>query len=674
MWATSASIQITGPVSRTWMGGSVRSAGDVNGDGHEDVIVGRHSEEGGGFAPPGSTAAVVLFGSTSLADTDVATMTPTQGFRIWPSGDSDGSGNSVDGVGDVNGDGYGDVIVASSWAAPNDRPVAHVILGRAHPADVNLGAFTSSDGWSIRAPGLGNLTAVSGAGDVNGDGYADVLVSFEASPNGRPAAGSVFLIYGSKTHANVDLAVPAPGFVRFDGAEAYAGLGSVLGFGDVNGDSRPDLVIRATQAVGAVTGAIYVVWGRPGLTDIDLAHPPAGAVAVVEAPLDRSQGIGTMAVADVNGDGRMDVVVGDPGYQKDGDPYSRHGSVDVLLGGAPFPAARWRIIGAAIHDQLGGWVAARDMNGDGRAEIATSVGFDAPPGAVYVVAGRTATSDLDLSIADPTAWSRIDAPAANEEWGVGIGIADVTGDHVPDLLVGAPAALLYTGRVYITRGSDTRLPTTTRPSNTFLTASVISGGRVAVGFRWTGSDLGSGVARYEASQSTDGASWTTITTTLLSPSLTRSLSPGHTYRLRVRAIDRAGNVGLWTYGASFHLTARQESNSAIKWRGTWYGRSSAAYWAGHERSAMVYGATASLTFTGRSFAWVASRSVVAGSARIYVNGTYIASVNLHAASSTARVVMFSKAWTTAVTRTVTVRVLGTIGHPRVNVDAFVTGS
>jgi hypothetical protein len=89
---------------------------------------------------------------------------------------------------------------------------------------------------------------------------------------------------------------------------------------------------------------------------------------------------------------------------------------------------------------------------------------------------------------------------------------------------------------------------------------------------------------------------------------------------------------------------------------------------------MVYGATASLTFTGRSFAWVASRSVVAGSARIYVNGTYIASVNLHAASSTARVVMFSKAWTTAATRTVTVRVLGTIGHPRVDVDAFVTGS
>jgi hypothetical protein len=195
-----------------------------------------------------------------------------------------------------------------------------------------------------------------------------------------------------------------------------------------------------------------------------------------------------------------------------------------------------------------------------------------------------------------------------------------------------------------------------------------------VRFTWSGSDSGSGIDHYQLALNTDGGSYATLSSSLTSPSYTRALAAGHTYRARVRAIDKAANVGAWTYGSSFRLTAYQESSARISWSGSWHTASSTSYWGGRQRYATAAGAKASLTFTGRNIAWVGSVGPTRGWARIYINGVYVKSISLYATSAASRRVLFTKSWSTSATRTITIRVSGTTGHPRVDVGAFVVAT
>jgi hypothetical protein len=114
---------------------------------------------------------------------------------------------------------------------------------------------------------------------------------------------------------------------------------------------------------------------------------------------------------------------------------------------------------------------------------------------------------------------------------------------------------------------DTVLPTTSAPTRAFAGGGAVTAGATPVRFTWTGADAASGVARYEAALSTDGGAWSTISTALTSPTLTRALASGHTYRLRVRAVDKAGNVGAWVGGSTFELTAYQQTSSKLSFGG-----------------------------------------------------------------------------------------------------------
>jgi hypothetical protein len=144
--------------------------------------------------------------------------------------------------------------------------------------------------------------------------------------------------------------------------------------------------------------------------------------------------------------------------------------------------------------------------------------------------------------------------------------------------------------------------------------------------------------------------------------------------MRVRAIDEAGNVGAWAYGTSFRLTTYQESSRSIRWTGTWRTGTSPTFWGGRDRYATLAGAKGSLTFTGRSFAWVGSVGPTRGWARVYVNGRLVKSINLRAATNAHQRILFATSWSTATRRTVTIRISGTPGHPRGDVDAFIVGS
>jgi hypothetical protein len=221
---------------------------------------------------------------------------------------------------------------------------------------------------------------------------------------------------------------------------------------------------------------------------------------------------------------------------------------------------------------------------------------------------------------------------------------------------------------------DTSPPTVTAPTHRLVNGSGASGWRTTVRLAWTGADAASGIARYELAQSTDGGAWTTVSSALTKATLDRPLAPNHAYRFRVRAIDVAGNVSVWMNGSTFRLTHYGETSSRIRYSGTWALSHSTVYWGSQAKASSQAGARATMSFTGRSIEWVSRKGPARGKAQIYINGVLKATVDLYASSYQNQRVVWAANYSTSTTRTISIRVLGTSGRPRVDLDAFVVGS
>jgi alpha-tubulin suppressor-like RCC1 family protein len=249
-------------------------------------------------------------------------------------------------------------------------------------------------------------------------------------------------------------------------------------------------------------------------------------------------------------------------------------------------------------------------------------------------------------------------------------VSDLAGDPGPVAVVSASA-------VTIDRSSPSAgLPTTKiRGSGAPLAGSgcVCSGVEIPVRVSWSGSDGGgSGIGHYELARSADrGMTWTTVATSLATPSVNLSFPSSGSARFRVRAIDRAGNVGAWATGPVLSPRLVQSSSSAVRYAGRWRTGTGVAYSGGSTRFAKVAGASATYTFTGRSVGLVTTLGPTRGKVRIYVNGSYSTTVDLHAPTTQYRVVAWQRTWSSTATRTVRLVVAGTPGHPRVDLDAFV---
>ena len=204
------------------VGVSVRSAGDVNGDGIEDMIMGSTSWD---LNPTttNSGAAYVVFGKTGArGNVDLANLTSADGFIIRGTNANDAAGASVAGVGDVNGDGFGDVVVTVPFqdrvsVTAADWGYVYLILGKADGSIygsltggrsiLNLNEFSSGDGVvfvgrsSAAFVGGGNTfagTNITAAGDLNQDGFADFIIGSPlAMANSRGTAGESYIIFGS---------------------------------------------------------------------------------------------------------------------------------------------------------------------------------------------------------------------------------------------------------------------------------------------------------------------------------------------------------------------------------------------------------------------------------------------------------------------------------------------
>jgi hypothetical protein len=125
----------------------------------------------------------------------------------------------------------------------------------------------------------------------------------------------------------------------------------------------------------------------------------------------------------------------------------------------------------------------------------------------------------------------------------------------------------------------------------------------------------------------------------------------------VRARDKAGNWSAWAAGPRFTLAAHQENSAALSYpSGTWTRSTLSESYGGYVKYAKAQGATASLTFTGRNIAWVATKAPSRGTAEVYIDGDQVATVDLNSATTQTRTMVFSEEWSASGSHTITIKV------------------
>lgn len=283
---------LDGPMTDSAFGHSVSGAGDVDGDGFDDLLVGAFN---GGTNGSGE---VHLYRGSAQG----VIPTPWWSFPCTHAGAE--FGHQVEGVGDVNGDGFADFVVGATSFSADDRPsktgAAFVFLGgpkgpRLAPGWPVVGDVSESkDGFTVAA-----------AGDVNGDGYDDILVGAWNSPisseKNAARVGRVFLFLGGPNGPSTN-AFWSPAGERIGAQFGY----SVHGAGDLNGDGYADIVIGSHGYENAWknAGRVYVYYGGP--------HGPSQNPdwTLTGTQTDQVTGNSVFTAGDVNGDGFDDLIVG----------------------------------------------------------------------------------------------------------------------------------------------------------------------------------------------------------------------------------------------------------------------------------------------------------------------------------------------------------------------------
>ena len=398
---------------------SVSNAGDVNGDGIDDFIIGAEKADPDGRSLAGES--YVVFGSNSgfPAALELSSLFPaaggdgTAGFVLMGVNAFDVSGNSVSNAGDVNGDGIDDLIIGAAGADPNgvsNAGESFVVFGRnsGFPAVFALRSLfpaaggDGSEGFVLKGIDMDDVSggSISNAGDVNGDGIDDLIIGASgADPNGVSGAGESFVVFGRNTGFPAVFAlrslIPAAGG---DGAEGFVLKGidsddhlgtSVSNAGDVNGDGIDDFIIGAFNGAFSA-GESYVVFGRmtgfPATFELSSLLPAAGGdgtAGFVLKGIDSNDFSGTSVsnAGDVNGDGIDDLIIGADKAYPDGKRDA--GESYVVFGrntGFPATFALSSLFPAAGGDGTAGFVLkgidsgdasgtsvsnAGDVNGDG---------------------------------------------------------------------------------------------------------------------------------------------------------------------------------------------------------------------------------------------------------------------------------------------------------------------
>ena len=432
---STADAKLIGENTYDQVGYAVAGAGDVDGDGNDDLLMGAPWEDEGASD---AGAAYVVYGPVSgfvdLSQADA---------KLLGEADNDHTGYTVAGAGDVNDDGFDDLLIGSpdddtNWPSSG---AAYLV----HGPVAGTSSLAAADAKLVGVAQCG--LAIDGAGDVNGDGHDDLLVATPEDGTQDSDAGATYLVHGPVS-GQFDLSGASAMFVGENGGD-QSGT-SVAGTGDVDGDGLDDFLIGAKRADNV--GAAYLVTSTfMGMVDLYYAD----AKLTGEQGADEA-GRAVAGAGDVNADGYADLLVGAPaapGNTGVGRVYLVLGPVS---GTVPLATSDAVFDGEASLDWAGlSLDGAGDVNGDGLDDLFIAAPHndegDAGAGAQYLIYGNP-TGTLDLANAD----AKFLGEMLDDESGRSIaGAGDVDGDGYDDLLIGSSyqdAGMTMSGAVYLVLG------------------------------------------------------------------------------------------------------------------------------------------------------------------------------------------------------------------------------
>ncbi|TLN11850.1 hypothetical protein FDZ71_08995, partial [bacterium] len=397
-----------------YLGYAIAGAGDLNADNYDDIVVAAHSYDNGSSVNEGR--AYVFYGSSSgLSTTPGWINGPGQSYAYY--------GSSVDGAGDVNGDGYDDLVVG----APNyntgmsDNGKVYVYYGSSSGVPTTP-SWTAITNQAASYFGI----SVAGAGDVNGDGKDDIIAGAQLYDNGETDEGAAFVFLGSSS------GLQANPSTTLESNQSNSKFGWIVdGAGDVNGDGKDDVIVGASLFDGEVTdeGRAYLYYGSSTGT----LNSPAW---VGESGQTLSYfGHLVSGAGDVNSDGYDDILVG--GYSFD-HSFSNEGRVFVYMGSATgvTQTSAWSAMTSQLSANYGYSVAsAGDTNNDGYDDVIIGAplydGGQADEGKAFLYLGHAGGL---LSIPSWTAESNQEGA----QFGISVaGAGKLNGDSYADIAIGS---------------------------------------------------------------------------------------------------------------------------------------------------------------------------------------------------------------------------------------------
>jgi len=480
-------------------GAAVSSAGDLNGDGINDILIGAKRGDPNGN---NSGQSYVIFGNKNLGDNDslrLDSLDGTNGFAINGERVGDQAGFGVSRAGDLNNDGYGDLIIGARDADSNgniDAGAAYVVFGGetvGSNGSLELSELDGSDGFTVQGKNVGDRLglAVSSAGDINGDGIDDVVIGSQDiyAPNNN-YLGEVYVIFGSENlgnngNFNLDNLDGEQGFVlkktnATDSLSIFA-----TDAGDVNGDGIGDLVVGTENSNPTIPGKSYVVFGSNDIGNTGLINfgdlDGSNGFEINGARNNDRAGSSVSSAGDLNGDGIDDLVMGARYGRANGNNFS--GQTYVIFGGQNLGSSGtfnlnqvngnngFVINGSDSGDLAGASVSkAGDFDGDGFDDLIIGAPAADPDeqnnaGRTYIVYGGAnvgSDGNLDLASLNRNTGLVINAIAKGDSLGLVVAdLGDVNDDGIADVIIGSPGGeannQTNSGKSYVLFGNNTEV-------------------------------------------------------------------------------------------------------------------------------------------------------------------------------------------------------------------------